>query len=98
MFFWGDVKVSELTALMIQNVIYKLIADGLAAETIRKRILYGKILYKQLIKYQLVMLNCFNDLDLPKVSNIRTTMLTHSQRLPFIKCCLDEKSVYADVL
>ena len=94
----GEIKIGNLTPLAIQNVIYKLMADGYAAETIRKRILFGKILYKQLIKYQLVTFNPFNDLDLPKVSNIRTVVLAHEQRLPFIQCCLEENSVYADLL
>lgn len=96
--FFGDVKIGELTPLMVQNVIYKLMDDGYAAETIRKRISLGKILYKQLIKYQLVNFNPFNDLDLPKVSNIRTVDLKPEQRLPFIHCCLEENSVYADLL
>lgn len=96
--FFGEMKISELTALMIQNVIYKLNDQGLAAETIRKRILIGKTLYKQLIKFQLVTFNPFLDLDLPKVSNIRTVVLKHEQRRPFILCCLDENSVFADCI
>lgn len=96
--FFGEIKIGELTPLMIQNVIYKLIDQGYAAESIRKRILIGKTLYKQLIKFQLHNFNPFLDLDLPKVSNIRTNVLTHEQRRPFILCCLDEDSVYADLL
>ncbi len=96
--FFGEVKIDDLTSLMVQTAVYKLMADGYAPETIRKRILIGKTLYKQLIKYQLVRFNPFLDVNLPKVSNIRSVVLAHEQRLPFIQCCLDEKSVYADLL
>ena len=96
--FFGEMKIVELTPLMIQAVIHQLMDDGYAAETIRKRILLGKTLFRLLIKHQVTTFNPFNDLDLPKVSNIRTVVLKHVQRLPFIQSCLDENSVYADLL
>ena len=95
---FGHLKINKLTAMEVQKVIHKLMQQRYAAESIRKRILVGKTLYKQLIKHQLVSFNPFNDLDLPTVSNIRKVVLTHEQRLPFIQCCLDEDSVYADLL
>ena len=96
--FFGEMKISELTPLMIQNMIYKLMAQDMKPETIRKRILVGKMLFRQLIKHNLIHTNPFMGLDLPKVSNIRTVVLTHEQRHPFLQCCLEENSVYADLL
>jgi len=95
---FGDIQINALSVMQTQNSIHALMAEGYAPETIRKRILVGKTLYRQLIKHKLADFNPFSDLDLPTVSNIRTLVLTKEQRLPFIQCCRDEDSVYADCL
>ena len=95
---FGHYRIHQLTATQVQRSVYDLMQQGYAAETIRKYMLVGHMLYKQLAKQQLVRNNPFSNLDRPKVANIRSVVLTPEQRLPFINCCLEESSVFSDVL
>ncbi|MFK5951329.1 MAG: tyrosine-type recombinase/integrase [Methylococcales bacterium] len=93
--YFGDFPVSKLTAMDVQKSIYTLMEAGYAEESIRKRASVGKKLYKILIKYQVVLFNPFNDLDLPTVSNIRNVVLPSEQYIHFIECCQSINSVFS---
>jgi len=95
---FGHFKITKLTAMDVQKAVYKLIEEGYAAETIRKRILIGKKLYKILIKHRLVIFNPFNDADLPIVENIRNVTLKPEQYLDFVECCLAINTVFSDCI
>ena len=96
--YFGEYPINKLTAAIVQQSIYSLIEAGYSPETIRKYILVGKKLYKELIKHRLYHFSPFEGLDRPKVSNIITTVLTQQQRHPFIECCLEEDSVFGDYI
>ena len=95
---FGHFKISKLTAMDVQKAVYTLIEKRYAPESIRKRILIGKKLFKILIKHRLVLFNPFDDVDLPVVSNIRNVTLKPEQYLDFVECCLAINSVFSDCI
>lgn len=96
--FFSDLPITAVTPEMAQEKVYILTGEGKAPETIRQLVLYAKKLYKKLIKRGLILVNPFDDLDLPKVSNIRNVTLTPEQRPDWFKCCIAENSIGADAV
>jgi integrase len=96
--YFGEMLVTDVDPDLAQSKVFELIAEGKAPETIRKLVLYPKKLYKKLIKRGVVVVNPFDDLELPKVSNIRNVTLSPEQRPDWFKCCVAENSVGADAI
>ena len=95
---FGHLTVQQVTYAVVQASVHKLIEAGYAAETIRKRVQAGHLLFELLIRNGLAMTNPFKGVNRPKVNNIRDYVLTREQRLPYIECLREENSVYADAL
>ena len=95
---FGHFPISKLTAMEAQKFVYVLIDQSYAAETIRKIVQVARMLYKELIKHQLVIFNPFDSLHRPVVSNIRTTTLKKEEWFSFIQCCIKEDSVFGDLI
>ena len=96
--YFGEMLITDVDHDLAQSKVFELMAEEKAPETIRKLVLYPKKLYKKLIKYGDVVVNPFDDLDLPKVSNIRDVTLNPVQRPDWFKCCIAENSVASDAV
>ena len=96
--FFGGRQPESVTHVEAQNAVVSEIDAGLAPETIRKRVLGAKKSYKTFIKLGLATHNPFEDIERPKVSNIRDVTLSPEQRPDWFKCCIAENSVGAEAV
>lgn len=96
--FFGHLTVQQVTYAVVQASVYKLMGDGFAAETIRKRVQSGHLFFELLIRNGLATTNPFKGVNRPQVNNIRDYVLTSEQRLPYIECLRAENSVFSDAL
>jgi len=90
--------VNSIDFAIAQNHVNGLIAKGLSPETIRKICLYDKKFYQYLIQLRHVDFNPFEGVNRPRVSNIRSEILPQNLRAYFIKCCLEEGGISADLI
>ena len=96
--YFGKRRPDSITHIEAQNAVVSEVDAGLAPETIRKRVLGAKKSYKTFIKLGLAVHNPFDDIERPKVSNIRDVTLSPEQRPDWFKCCTAENSVGGDAV
>lgn len=96
--FFGHLTISQVTFSLVQTSVYELIEQGLAAETIRKRVQSGHLFFELLIQHGLVTYNPFKGIKRPIVNNIRDYTLDAEARLPYIQILESINSVFADAL
>jgi len=96
--YFGERQPESISHVEAQNAVVSEIDAGLAPETIRKRVLGARKSYKTFIKLGLATHNPFEDIERPKVSNIRDVTLNPIQRPDWYKCCIAENSVGGDAV
>lgn len=93
--FFGQLRVKNVCFMTVQNAIYKLQKQGYAPETIRKRVLLGKMFFNLLIQLNLAFQNPFENVSRPKVSNVLKVSMIKEESVAFVSVCRTINTVHA---
>ena len=96
--FFGKYSIKDVTSQQVQLSVYELQSSGYKAESIRKRLLVGSVLFKLLIRNDLASFNPFIGVERPKVSNIKKVSMTKDEYHAFVKVCMSMDNIHADCI
>lgn len=87
----GDIKISELTPLKIQDTYNKLTEQGLSPRTVRYAHSVLRDALEQAVKWQMLTRNPCQHVDLPKNQKKEMTILTAGQAKTFLEAAKESK-------